>query len=390
MAKYARFASASYGDSFMRVLGIDISTDTLLKDSRHHAEHISFASHANLRPDDILLSSFTHTPNDEGAVSLVHFVALDHEAKAVVLTIRGTLGIEDLLTDLKCDYAPMKWHGQEWTAHGGMLKCAEDLIKSDNRVISTLRQALESYVNYGLVLCGHSLGGGVAALLGILLSESDAKGNFVTSSKCPTLDDRHAASNGYPLRLDPLIPPGRAIHCFSYGPPASISSALRAKTIELVTSVVYGRDIVPSLSLGTLRDFQSVAVALKGEGGDGSLSMWNVVRHIVGQLSRRNPPLSTHSRETDDYLYGVLQSLRKVMKNEKLLPPGQVYHVSSASIFETHKGRIRKATRIVCRDIVDVETRFSEPVFGRGVFHHSPVYYERALNILQHGAPHVQ
>jgi hypothetical protein len=49
MAKYARFVPASYGNSFMRVLGIDRSTDTLLKGSYHQAKHI----HANLCPDDI-------------------------------------------------------------------------------------------------------------------------------------------------------------------------------------------------------------------------------------------------------------------------------------------------------------------------------------------------
>lgn len=376
MAKYARFSSASYGDSFMRVLGIDLNVGPrpAAGGASHRAEHIAFARHAGLQPEDILLSSFTQTPEiATGAVPLAHFVAVDHEARAVVLTIRGTLGIDDLLTDLKCDYAPLTWQGREWTAHGGMLRCAQHLAKQDNRVLATLREALEAHAGYGLILCGHSLGGGVAAMLGIMLSERDSLcGNFVTTSETP------------------LVPPGRRIHCFSYGSPAAISAGLRAETCDLVTSVVYGRDIVPSLSLGTLRDFQAVAAALRGQSEDDSLSMSTVARHIVGQLARKKPPLAVHSHETDDYLYSVLQSLRGVMTSEKLLPPGKVYHVTSTSIFETHQGRIRKATRVLCRVVVDVETRFSEPVFGRGVFHHSPVYYERALNILQHGVPNTE
>jgi hypothetical protein len=196
----------------------------------------------------------------------------------VLLTIRGTLGIEDLLTDLKCNYGPLKWRGKAWTARGGMLKCAEAII------------------------CVRP------ALLGILLSERGIKGHFVTCSKCPTLDDRHAASNGYPLRLDLLIPPGRGIHCCSYGLPASISSVLRAKKIELVTSVVYDREIAPSGIFNRLR-------LLSKQKETEDLYPCESCPPCCWSASRKKATLSTHSRELT-IMYAGLLSSRKMMTNE--------------------------------------------------------------------------
>src|SRR6185369_4119977 len=39
---------------------------------------------------------------------LVHYLCVDHRSRAVVLTLRGTLGLSDVLTDLTCDYASLE------------------------------------------------------------------------------------------------------------------------------------------------------------------------------------------------------------------------------------------------------------------------------------------
>lgn len=254
MAKYMRFATASYGQSFMSVLGVGkyYSPYSGYSDGSLHSEHYAFAHHTRLNLDDILLSSYSDSAvDDKAGIPLVHFVSIDHSAKAVVLTIRGTLGIEDILTDLTCDYETMEWNNQKWNAHGGMLRCAQILKRRTSRVLTTIREALESLgEEYGLVICGHSLGGGVGAILAILLSEVRPDGTFVTSNA-------QAKAHSYAL------PANRRIQCFAYGPPASISEDLRIETRGLITTVVYGLDIVPCLSLGVLRDFQNVALAFK-------------------------------------------------------------------------------------------------------------------------------
>lgn len=366
MAKYMRFATASYGQSFMHVLGIGkFKTNyTSVDDATHHSEHYAFASHTHLDLQDILLSSYSDSVvDDKAGIPLVHFVALDHAAKTVVLTIRGTLGIEDILTDLTCDYESMNWGEKSWKAHGGMLRCAQILKRKTSRVLNTIKQALETWGDeYGLVICGHSLGGGVGAILGILLTEMNSSGTFVTSGE-----------SGLPV--------GRRVHCFAFGPPASISEELREKTRALITTVVYGLDIVPCLSLGVLRDFQAVALAFKND-REGVAA--DIRKRFLAQFSSRHIPLAVHDSD-DDYLWNLLTKLRKVMNSEKLVPPGEVYHISTNTVFETHDGKTKRATRIIGKVIVDVQKRFGEPVFGRGIFHHSPVYYERALKTLEMG-----
>lgn len=364
MARYMRFATASYGQSFMYVLGMGKFATNYTSDPSHHSEHYAFANHTRLDLEDIVLSSYSDSAvDDKAGIPLVHFVALDHAAKAVVLTIRGTLGIEDILTDLTCDYETLDWQSETWKAHGGMLRCAEMIKRRTSRVFTTIKQALETWGDdYGLVICGHSLGGGVGAILGILLTEMNAEGNFVTSQAS-------------------LLPPGRPVHCFAFGPPASISEELRKETTGLITTVVYGLDIVPCLSLGVLRDFQSVAMAFKND-REGVAN--DIRKRFIAQFASRHSPLSVHDAD-DDYLWVLLKRLRKVMQSEKLVPPGEVYHISTNTVFEMHDGKTKRATRIIGKVIVDVQKRFGEPVFGRGIFHHSPVYYERALRTLEMG-----
>lgn len=372
MAKFCRYASASYGHSFMKLLGIGwspISFPTNGEDNtNHHAEHYAFAHHTRLLLDQILLSSYTDIAvDDTSGIPLVHFVAVDHESKAVVLTIRGTLGLEDILTDLTCEYADFEWHGKSWTAHGGMLKCAKLLTRSSSRVLQTIANALRRLgPEYGLILCGHSLGGGVAALLGILLSEAaPSKENqdpiFVTSRKT-------------------ILPARRRVKVFTYGPPASICNKLRLATKSLIISVVYGLDVVPCLSLGLFRDFQSLAHALKN---DDKGVVEEIRRRLFGQIPIRGP--LAQQPEQDDYLFSIMTALRYVMQNEKLVPPGDVYHINTTTVFETQDGHTKKATRVIGSLVVDVEQRFREPVFGREIFHHSPAYYEKALDTLESG-----
>ena len=198
--RFARFASASYGSNFLRVMGIttaegDLSKSTELMTLSVHHEHSSFSSHTGLPPDTILLSSFYdpqgvtgNTDWSPSAISpLIHFITIDDDSKAVVLTCRGTLGFEDVLTDMTCDYDDLVWQGQRYKVHKGIHASAKRLLGgSGSRIIATIKATLEQYPDYGLILCGHSLGGAVAAILAILIAEpsfEDSKTAFVTGNK---------------------------------------------------------------------------------------------------------------------------------------------------------------------------------------------------------------
>ncbi|KAG5355998.1 Sn1-specific diacylglycerol lipase beta [Yarrowia sp. B02] len=363
LARYVRFSSASYGQSFMRLLGIGRFDVPFSTTGAHHSEHYAFAHHAGVSLDQILLSSYSDKVVDTSSgILLDHFIVVDHDPKAVVLTIRGTWGLDDVLTDLACEYENFEIHGASYKAHHGILRCARSMIRKNSRVLNTIKTAMEGMgPEYGLIICGHSLGGGVGALLSILLTVYDTEvDDFVTSEQS-------------------LLPPGRRVHCFTYGCPPTISEQLRLMTERLITSVVYGCDIVPSLSLGMLQDFQAIALAFRDE-----------KRGVVGETKKRLFAQLATSRvpymyRQDDYLLTLAKTLRGLMQNEKLVPPGRVIHISTNVLLEVHQGRTKKANRVVGKVVLDVERRFGELVLGRGVFDHSPIYYEQALNTLEQG-----
>jgi hypothetical protein len=420
--RFVRFASASYGASFLRVMGIATSISSPGSktnkeiDTVHHHEHHSFSRHTQLPASTILLSSFVDpqggsdsTGHTNTGVPMVHFVSLDHDSKAVVLTCRGTLGFEDVLTDMTCEYDTMSWRGQDYSVHKGIHASARRLLSS--RVLATIKAALEECPDYGLVLCGHSLGGGVTAILAILLSEPSPVGaSFVTTSYTqPSPQFLLTASTSDHSSAPPpqlSLPSGRPIHVYAYGPPATLSPSLRLATRGLITTIVNGQDLVPYLSLGTLHDLQAVALAFKndnsGAKGEVRNRVWSGLQGAFRDSWYQGiPPTGGFARDEDDmWAHSALKALRASMLSSKLLPPGEVFVVESMPVLrreafvkdggaenvEKGNGLGRPATRSVLRYIRNVEKRFGEVRFGGSMLlDHSPGRYEASLAALGNG-----
>ncbi|KAH6667488.1 hypothetical protein B0J14DRAFT_179981 [Halenospora varia] len=428
ITRFVRFASASYGASFLRVMGIATSKTPTSKeiDTLHHHEHHSFSSHTQLPPDTILLSSFVDpqggtdaTGNTNTGVPMVHFVSLDHDSKAVVLTCRGTLGFEDVLTDMTCDYDTLTWRAKDYSVHKGIHASARRLLDGNgSRVMATITAALDEFPDYGLVLCGHSLGGGVTALLAIMISEpsSDLSSTaFVTStSKYPStqllLTDTNETGTA-PSNFH--LPPGRPIHVYAYGPPATLSPSLRLATRGLITTIVNGQDLVPYLSLGILHDLQAVALAFKtddsGAKGEVRNRVWT---SVLGGLKEKwyagaagsMGGMGMEEEEDDRWAYSALKALRACMLSSKLVPPGEVFVVESERVLKRdafvgkdrrgadaggagdESGLGRPATRAVLRFVGNVDRRFGEVRFGGSMLlDHSPGRYEASLGALGRG-----
>ncbi|KAF8540043.1 hypothetical protein BDD12DRAFT_680543, partial [Trichophaea hybrida] len=348
LRKYIRFAAASYGARFMRFLLGSQFLPLPTAEREHHLEHLAFSFHTSLPVDTILLSShydpsggFDSAGHTGTGRPLVHFVCVDHEAAAIVVTCRGTLGLEDALIDLTCEYTSVTLRGHSYRVHKGMYNSATLLLRS--RLLHNLATALAAYPSYGLVLTGHSLGGGVAALVSILISTPHQNGAFTT--------------------FHPALPQDRPIHCYAFGSPAIVCEPLRKATRGLVTTVVNGNDVVPSLSIGVVRDFHSVALSFR-EDTDG----------VLGEVRRRFlrgvfcASTTGKSEEEWNWEVAVLKTLRAGMRAEKLVPPGEVWRV------------VREGGRVRAWVVEDVQGRFGEVRFGRGCFgDHSPGAYEEAL-----------
>ncbi|KAK2913390.1 hypothetical protein Q8A67_001789 [Cirrhinus molitorella] len=156
------------------------------------------------------------------------FVAVDHAKKKVVISIRGTLSPKDALTDLTGDSErlPVEEQHGTWLGHKGMVYSAE-YIKKKLEQEMILSQAFgrdlgKGTMHYGLVIVGHSLGAGTAAILSFLLRPQ------------------------YP-----------SLQCYSYSPPGGLlSEDAMEYSKEFVTSVVLGKDLVPRIGLSQLEGFR--------------------------------------------------------------------------------------------------------------------------------------
>ncbi|KAK0092375.1 hypothetical protein PV326_001578 [Microctonus aethiopoides] len=157
------------------------------------------------------------------------FVALDYTRKKVVISIRGTLSMKDVLTDLnaEAEVLPLTPPRDDWLGHKGMVQAAEYIRKkiSDERIITQafMKNPTRGTDQFGLTLVGHSLGAGTASILAILLRQE------------------------YPDLV-----------CFSYAPPGGLlSMPAQQYTQEFITSVVVGKDVVPRIGLRQMESLRA-------------------------------------------------------------------------------------------------------------------------------------
>lgn len=149
---YVDYALATYGFMLLKVLGIMDPTYNVMSEGTRGVDVATYM--LRLRRDQMLVSML----DGEGINVPRHFVALDDFQKSVVVAIRGTNSISDIITDLLCGNEPFAGG----YAHRGMKEAAESLF---NSILPTLRSALAKHPAYTVAVTGHSLGAGVAILL---------------------------------------------------------------------------------------------------------------------------------------------------------------------------------------------------------------------------------
>ena len=118
--------------------------------------------------------------------------------------------------------------GTDGYAHKGIYLAATNLDRLLYRDIFSL---LSKYDGYRLVICGHSYGAGVAALLAALW-----------------------------LTRDEILLKQKRLHVFGFGTPAVLSPEIATKLAEYMVTVIMGNDMIPRLSLDSFQRFQDCII----------------------------------------------------------------------------------------------------------------------------------
>ncbi|KAJ3340528.1 hypothetical protein HDU83_007021 [Entophlyctis luteolus] len=377
--RYMRFCSACYGADFMKLTGVGSVRDIHMSDDSIHANHIAFAIHSGISVQDILLSSYMDSADFANASSsqkpamdtVVHYVAIDRTAKVVVVALRGTLALNDVLTDLKFDYASFMGH----KVHSGMLRSAAMLYRKGSPLRETVRVALEENPTFGLVLTGHSLGGGVAVLLAYRWScRTTELGIHPKSPFHPPTAFVTSGRGGFPR--------GRPIHCFAYGSPCVVSLDMSVSCKGLVSTLINRDDIVPTLSVGLVRDMKAMTMAMLDAGNRGLSEriIWKMMGFQVSHIG------TSANKEREDYFWEVSSKLRESMQNERLFVAGLSYWMSSSEIVTTEADKQVLSWHVILEKINDVREMSQEPRFSsRLISDHIPTFYEQTLDALNHG-----
>ncbi|OQR94662.1 hypothetical protein THRCLA_08127 [Thraustotheca clavata] len=284
-------------------------------------------------------------------------VVLDHEKRTVVIAIRGTLSLEDCLTDaiaygISMDQVADKYScaGRGEYAHQGMLQCATYIMEELSRlqILEMLFNANAppvpdptlvnechsgAYSDYGLIVTGHSLGSATAALLSIFLRPK------------------------YPK-----------VRCLAYSPPGCLMSPnLAEASADFVTSVVLGKDIIARASLLSMQDLRDEVLELIGRS---KVSKAAIMRQA---LSWKNPNELLHAPnddiETSSFtmqLSSYKSMLQQIQDHEpihEMWLPGKVVHLKR-QVRSQKRGFCmccRPGTGICCTERTNYNYTWSKP-----------------------------
>ncbi|KAF7243033.1 Sn1-specific diacylglycerol lipase beta [Varanus komodoensis] len=231
-AHYMKFAAAAYGwpyyvlaNPFTALCKINgdccrrSPTETDIVGGDHLNMHLgTILKITGLQYRDIIHISFHNK-----IFEIPFFVALDHKKEAIVVAVRGTLSFEDILTDLSadCEHLTLEDVLENGLVHKGITQAANYIYRrlTNGGILS---QAFTIAPEYKLVVVGHSLGGGTASILAIMLR------------------------NAFPT-----------LRCYAFSPPGGLlSKSLAEYTKQFIVSVIVGKDFVARLSMPNMEDLK--------------------------------------------------------------------------------------------------------------------------------------
>lgn len=287
LAHYSHFASVAYGwKGGLFCGGLQFGQNNRVLSRR-----------TGVKKEDIVQANW-HSKANRPA----YYIVRDHERNSIVLGIRGTLSPRDVLTDLCAStgnfiiedgHVETNHTNDNQTevassfplriecAHKGMIDGAKGVARTTGKIITA---ELDANPEYSLVIVGHSLGGGVAAVLAAMWSER------------------------FPNR----------VRSFGFGNPCVFPRNSTASYANIVSVIGQG-DPFATLSLGHIVDTTRALSTLCKEEA-----------FRVEILKRLGQAKAVEGLSKDDlkWLQNAKTYLNQQMDADKLYPPGQIVYMS--------------------------------------------------------------
>lgn len=259
----SQLAMSAYG---LQVLIVDLPP--VFTPSGRQFPQQTFAHLSRLDADDVLHADI-QTLDVEATYSPTFYIVRDMRRKVVCVAVRGTQSFADIVVDLDLRTEDVtselpEWRGMErekhsehFAYHAGIWRAARELVKPGSTLFCKLRDTLNDHPDFGLVFVGHSLGGAIASAAAILLSEYHMDEQDTQADPKQGVW-RTVGTGGFPA--------DRRIRAITFAHPAALSVNLSARTsfgaVPLVTTIIYGSDIIPRFGHGQVRELRRVLGAL--------------------------------------------------------------------------------------------------------------------------------
>ncbi|KNC82461.1 hypothetical protein SARC_05253 [Sphaeroforma arctica JP610] len=243
-----RYASAAYGWKMINKLFFDLEIESTPVGNIAVLNAEMLKTHTKIPVEDLIMYQW----DSDNVFLPAHYLAVDKAYKTIVVAIRGTMDIADVINDLVCEY--VTYDGGE--THSGFLLCAQGIYKN---VKDDLIELHKKYPEYEISVVGHSLGAGTATLLTCLIDVENE---------------------------------GFNPHCYAFGPPGifDLETASSDRMKKLVTSYVCGDDIVCRLSHGHMRETKSAAAWFVRNKPKNAAVVTNLIKEQLLRFKTDPPP----------------------------------------------------------------------------------------------------
>lgn len=298
--------------------------------------------------------------NYKASVNVVPFlVVADHSKQSVVVAVRGSMSLSDMVIDMngQIDPLPIDNCPSDWLCHRG-IKTAAVYVKTkllEEKILETAfacRPDLGSN-EYSLIFCGHSLGAGVAAILGIIMRQQ------------------------YP-----------ELKAYLYSPPGGILSLPAVEyTKEFSVGILLGNDCVPRLGMAQLerlRYYTLLSLRSSDRSAGAVLARAICPSFLLGgNKVDYNPSLSLnllHGTEGRPFDYKGTKITFQTQPR-MLYVPGKLIHVVKNHTFQTKTRRLFNGP--VYQAIWAENTEYDRVMISEGMFRdHLPNSLMHAMKML--------